>query len=124
MALSEDLTQGIAQIKSTLKSGGLLRPIEWLKKTGDKDERGRQAVSTTMLDVLIQRRPGLDRNEARVTQQQDQTLLIILDPVAITTDDTFRWGSPAHTYSVKSIDGVVKNEGTGVRFSSEVTVIR
>ena len=49
-------------------------------------------------------------------------MLTILDPVAITDSDTFRWGE--HTYKVSKIDGVIKNESTGVRFSSEVTVIR
>ena len=120
--LATQLSQGIAQMKSTLLQGGLLRSVQWLQRTGDKDERGRQAVTTKLLDALIERRPGLDRNEARVTEQQDQTLLIILDPISVSTDDLFRWGG--HSYKVSKIDGVVKNEATGVRFSSEVVVIR
>ena len=36
----------------------------------------------------------------------------------------FRFGDPIHVYKIKAIDGVVANEETGVRFSSEVTVIR
>ena len=123
MALAESLTQGIAQIKSTLKTGGLLRPVEWLKRTGDKGERGRQAVSPTMLDALIESRPALDRSTID-TDRADDTVLIILDPVAITDEDTFRWGNPAHTYKVSKIDGVVQDAETGVRFASEVTVIR
>ena len=123
MALADSLTSGIATIKSTLKSGGLLRPVEWLRRTGDKDVRGRQAVSTTMLDALIESRPALDRS-ALDTDRSDDTVLIILDPVAISDSDTFKWGEPPHIYKVSKIDGVVKNEGTGVRFSSEVTVIR
>ena len=123
MALADNLTSGIATIKSTLKAGGLLRPVEWLRRTGDKDVRGRQAVSTTMLDALIESRPALDRS-ALDTDRSDNTILIILDPVAISDTDTFRWGAPAHTYKVKKIDGVIQNEGTGVRFSSEVTVVR
>ena len=123
MALADSLTSGISTIKTTLKTGGLLRPVEWLKRTGDKDVRGRQAVSSQMLDALIEQRPGLDRSTID-TDRQDNTVLIILDPVAITDADTFRWGNPSHTYKVKKIDGVVKNESTGVRFSSEVTVIR
>ena len=123
MALADSLTSGIASIKSTLKNGGLLRPVEWLRRTGDKDERGRQAVTTTMLDALIEDKPALDRSTID-TDRSDNTVLTILDPVAITDADTFRWGSPAHTYKVAKIDGIVKNEGTGVRFSSEVTVIR
>ena len=49
-------------------------------------------------------------------------MLTILDPVAITDEHLFRWGG--HTYKVSKVDGVIKNETTGVRFSSEVTVIR
>ena len=123
MALADDLTSGIATIKSTLKSGGLLRPVEWLRRTGEKDVRGRQAVSPTMLDALIESRPALDRS-ALSTERSDDTVLIILDPVAISDSDTFKWGEPPHIYKVSKIDGVVQNEGTGVRFSSEVTVIR
>ena len=123
MALADDLTSGIATAKSTLKSGGLLRPVSWLRRTGDKDVRGRQAVSTTMLDALIESRPALDRDRLD-TERADDTVLIILDPVAISDSDTFKWGEPPHIYKVSKIDGVVKNEGTGVRFSSEVTVIR
>ena len=76
-----------------------------------------------MIDALIEQRPALDRSTID-TDRADNTVLIILDPVAITDTDTFRWGNPAHTYKVKAIDGVIQNEGTGVRFSSEVTVIR
>ena len=99
----------------------LLRSVEWHQPTGEKDVRGRQAVSITLLDALIEQRPELDRS-ASDTDRSDNTTLTILDPVAITDDDTFRWGG--HTYKVKAVDGVVKNETTGVRFSSEVTVIR
>ena len=123
MALADDLTSGISSAKSAFKTGGLLRPVEWLQRTGDKDERGRQAVTTTMLDALIEDKPALDRSTID-TDRADNTVLIILDPVAITDADTFRWGNPAHTYKVSKIDGVIQNEGTGVRFSSEVTVIR
>ena len=123
MAISDSLTSGIASIKSTLKNGGLLRPVEWLRRTGDKDERGRQAVTTTMLDALIEDKPALDRSTID-TDRADNTILTILEPVAIKDSDTFRWGSPAHTYKVSKIDGIIQNEGTGVRFSSEVTVIR
>ena len=49
-------------------------------------------------------------------------MLTILDPVAITDSDTFRWGD--HIYKVSKINGIVQDEDTGVRFSSEVTVIR
>ena len=77
-----------------------------------------------MIDALIEQRPALDRGSGFTTDRSDNTVLLILDPVAITDDHTFRWGEPPHVYSVKAIDGVVANEETGVRFSSEVTVIR
>ena len=48
----------------------------------------------------------------------------VIDPVTILTEHQFRWGYPPHTYKIKSVDGVVQNESSGVRFSSEVTVIR
>ena len=123
MALADSLTTGIASIKSTLKTGGLLRPVEWLRRTGDKDERGRQAVTVTMIDALIEDKPALARSTID-TGRADNTILTILQPVAIKDSDTFRWGDPAHVYKVKKIDGVVEDEETGVRFASEVTVIR
>ena len=121
MGLADTLTRGIATAKRTTSQ--FLQPVEWLRRTGDKDERGRQAVSTTMLDVLIEQRPGLNRSTID-TDRADDTVLTLLDPLAITDDDTFRWGDPAHTYKVSKIDGVVQDAETGVRFASEVTVIR
>ena len=115
------LTNGVATLKSTLLAGGLLRSVEWLRKTGPKDVRGRQDVSTTLIDALIEQRPALDRS-ALDTDRADDTVLTILDPLAITDEHFFKWGG--HTYRVKEVDGVIKNESTGVRFSSEVTVIR
>ena len=115
------LTRGVATLKSTLLAGGLLRSIEWRQRTGEPDVRGRQAVTTTLIDALIEQRPELNRDRID-TDREDDTVLTILDPVAITDSDTFKWGD--HIYSVKKIDGVIQNESTGVRFSSEVTVIR
>ena len=115
------LTNGVATLKSTLLAGGLLRSIEWLRKTGPKDVRGRQAVTTTLIDALIEQRPALDRDRID-TDRADDTVLTILDPLAITDEHFFKWGG--NTYRVKAVDGVIKNESTGVRFSSEVTVIR
>ena len=119
--LANSLTSGIATIKSTLLAGGLLRAVEWHQPTGPRDVRGRQAVSVSLLDVLIEERPGLARSTID-TDRTDNTVLTILDPVAITDEHLFRWGD--QTYKVSKIDGVVKSEATGVRFSSEVTVIR
>ena len=59
----------------------------------------------------------VDRHEA-------YTVLVVLDPLAIKTEHTFRWGNPPHVYSIQSVDGIVQDETTGVRFSSEIVVIR
>ena len=122
MGLADTLTRGIATAKRT--TAQFLQPVEWLRKTGDKDERGRQAVTVTTIDALIEQRPQLDRAQSRVTDRADDTVLTILQPLKITDADTFRWGNPAHVYKVSKIDGVVQNAETGVRFASEVTVIR
>ena len=58
------------------------------------------------------------------TDRADNTVLTILDPLAITDEHSFRWGDPPHTYSVKAVDGIVADEDTGTRYASEVTVIR
>ena len=88
-----------------------MREIEWRQKAGQIDVRGRQGVSTTLLDVLIEDRPALDHDRI-TTDRADDTVLIILDPVAIIDSDTFRWGDPPHTYSVKKIDGLLQDENT------------
>ena len=123
MTLDTTLTRSIAATKRRLLKGGLLQPIEWRQKTGPIDVRGRQGVSTTLIDALIEERPALDRDRLS-TERADDTVLTILEPVAIIDSDTFRWGDPPHVYSVKKIDGVIKNETTGTRYASEVTVIR
>ena len=121
MALADTLTRTIAQTKRGFLKGGVLQPVEWLRKIGEKDVRGRQAVSTTLIDAFIEQRPALDRDRIG-TDRADNTVLTILDPVAITDEDLFRWGE--HTYSVKKVSGLIKDEESGVRFSSEVTVVR
>ena len=123
MALSDALTRTIAQKKRRLLAGGVLQEIEWRRRTGEPDVRGRQSVTTTLIDALIEQRPELNRDRID-TDRADDTVLTILDPVAITDTDTFRWGDPPDTYSVKKISGLLEDESTGVRFSSEVTVIR
>ena len=120
---ADAITARVASTKRRLLAGGMLREVEWLRKTGPIDVRGRQAVSTTLIDAFIEQRPALDRDRIG-TDRADNTVLTILEPVAIIDSDTFRWGDPTHTYSVKKIDGLLKNEDTGVRFSSEVVVIR
>ena len=117
------LTARIAAVKKRLLYGGVLQPVGWLRKTGPQDQRGRQAVSTTLIDALIEQRPALDRDRG-ATDRADATVLTILDPLAITDEHLFRWGDPPHTYKVSKVDGVIQDEETGTRFSSEVTVIR
>ena len=120
---ADALTARIAAVKRRMIAGGVLQQIEWLRRTGERDVRGRQAVTTTLIDALIEQRPALERDRID-TDRADDTVLTILDPVAITDEHLFKWGDPPDTYSVKKVDGVIKNESTGVRFASEVTVIR
>ena len=121
MALADALTRTIAQTKRRLVAGGVMQEVAWRRRTGEPDVRGRYAVSTTLIDALIEQRPELNRDRID-TDREDDTVLTILDPLAITDSDTFRWGD--HTYKVKKIDGLVQDEETGTRFSSTVIVIR
>ena len=121
--LDDVITARLAATKRRLLAGGLLQEIEWGVHTGEPDIRGRRTFTYSTLDALIEERPALDRG-ASDTDRADNTVITILDPVAITDAHTFRWGDPPHTYSVKSIDGLLQTEETGVIFSSEVTVIR
>ena len=89
--LDDALTARIAAAKRRLTTGGLLRPVEWLRPDGVRDVRGRQGVTTTMLDALIQDDLALDRDRTD-TDRNDDTLLTILEPVAITDEHLFRWG--------------------------------
>ena len=118
------ITARIAAVKKRLLVGGMLRSVEWMQRIGDRDMRGRQDVKVKIIDAIIQTRPGLDRGLARATDRSDNTVLIILDPVAIKDSDTFRWGEPIRAYRIKQVDGLLKDEENGIRFFSEVTVIR
>ena len=120
---ADALTARIAASKRRLLAGGVLQPVEWLRRTGERDVRGRQAVTTTLIDAFIEQRPALERSTLS-TERSDDTVLVIFDPLAITDEHLFRWGDPPDTYSVKKVDGVVRDEETGTRFFSEVTVIR
>ena len=121
----------IARIRSTksrLLEGGLLREVEWgvvvpVTPPDIPDPRGRKTFTYSTLDVLIEQRPGLDRASS-ATDRDDNTVLIILDPVAISDTDTFRFGDPIHVYKVKKIDGLLQDAEAGTRFFTEVTVIR
>ena len=88
-----------------------------------RDERGRITYAYSDLDALIEERPALDRGTLD-TNRADNTVVVILDPVAITDEHLFRWGEPAHVYKVKAIDGLLQDEETGTRYFSEVVVIR
>ena len=116
------LTARIAATKRRLLEGGLLQPVSW-GIPGPPDIRGRRVFTYFMLDALIDQRPALDRSTID-TDRADDIKVIILDPLAISDSHLFRWGEPIHVYSIKAIDGIIQNEETGVRFTSEVTVIR
>ena len=110
--------------KRRLTAKGLLRNIEWRVPSGTRDERGRQTVTTTMIDAFIEDRPGVDRTGARTTERDDDTVVLLLDPRAVFDTHTFRWGNPAHVYRIKGIVGVIQDIDTGTRYYSEITVIR
>ena len=119
--VADAITARIAATKRRLLDGGVLQPVEW-GVPGEPDVRGRKTFTYSMLDAVVEQRPALQREGGFTTDRADNTVLIILDPVAITDGHTFRWGG--HTYKVKAIDGVVQNAVNGVLLSSEVTVIR
>ena len=121
--LAGAITARIASAKRRLAVGGLLRSIEWGRRTGKKDVRGRRTFTYSTIDALIEDRPALDRATSD-TDRADNTILTILDPVAILTEHLFRWGEPPHVYKIKAVEGLLQDEETGVMFSSEVTVIR
>ena len=121
--IADALTARIAANKRRLLAGGMLQEVEWGRPGGVSDERGRQSFTFSMLDALIEQRPALDRSTTD-TDRADDTVLTILDPVAITDEHLFRWGSPPHVYKIKAVEGLLQNGETGTRYASEVTVIR
>ena len=122
-ALMTRLTARIAAAKSRLLAGGVLQTVEWGIPTGERDNRGRTAYEYSEIYAMIEDRPALDRGSS-ATDRADATILTILDPVAILDEDLFRWGDPPHTHRVKAIDGLLQDEETGVRFASEVEIVR
>ena len=120
--LDDALTARIATAKKRLLDGGLLQEVEW-GKPGERDVMGRRPFTYSTLDAFIEQRPALDRGTLD-TDRADNTVLTILDPLAITDEHVFRWGEPSHTYSIKAIDGLVQDEETGTRYASEVVVLR
>ena len=121
--LDAALTARIAATKQRLLDGGVLQEIEWGTPTGEPDVRGRVTFTYTPLDALIEQRPALDRGTLD-TDRADNTVVVILEPVSISTEHLFRWGDPLHVYSIKAVDGIVQDEETGTRYASEVIVIR
>ena len=121
-AIGNAITERIAATKRRLLDGGLLQPVAW-GIPGEPDVRGRKVFTYFMLDAMIEERPALDRG-ALSTERSDEIKLVILDPLAITDEHVFRWGDPVHVHKIKSVDGLVLSGETGVRFASEVTVIR
>ena len=113
----------LAATKRRLLAGGILQPVEWGVPTGEPDIRGRRTFTYSMLDALIEDRPALDRGGTS-TERSDHTVLVIFDPVAILTEHQFRWGEPPHVYKIKAVEGLLKNAETGMRYASEITVIR
>ena len=120
--VADAVTARIAAAKRRLKAGGLLQPVEW-GIGGERDMRGQRIFTYSPLDALIEDRPALARSTL-TTDRADNTVLVIFDPVAILTEHLFRWGDPPHVYKIKAVEGLLKNEETGVRFASEVIVIR
>ena len=123
MMIDDAITARIAAAKVRLLEGGLLQPVEWGVPVGERDERGRITYSYSDLDAFIEQRPGLDRSSVD-TDRTDNTLLIILDELAITDEHVFRWGAPPHVYKIKAVEGLLQDEETGTRYASEVTVVR
>ena len=123
--LDAALTARIEAAKLRLLEGGLLQPVEWgvVVPQDPPDPRGRKTYAYSPLYAFIEHRPGLDRG-AFSTDRADDTVLIILDPVAITDSHLFRWGEPLHTHQIKAVDGIIQDEETGTRYASEVIVIR
>ena len=121
--LDNALTARLAATKRRLLAGGVLQPVEWGVPTGPRDERGRRTYEYSEIDALIEDRPALDRGGTS-TERSDHTVLIILEPVAISTEHLFRWGDPPHVYKIKAVEGLLQDEETGTRYASEVTVIR
>ena len=70
------------------------------------------------LDAFIELRTGLDRSTLD-TGQADDTVLHILDPVAIFDDQLFRFGDPSsRLQDLKDpLDGLLSDEEAGTRYA-------
>ena len=123
--LDDALTARIAAAKRRLLEGGMLQVVDWgvVVPMDPPDPRGRKTYAFSPIDAFIEQRPALDRSTID-TDRADNTVLLILDPLAISDEHLFRWGDPPHVYKIKAVDGVVQDEETGTRYASEITVIR
>ena len=76
-----------------------------------------------MLDALIEQRPALDRGD---TQHRPGRQHGADDPRSAGNFGLAHVpvGDPPHVYRIKAVEGLLKDEETGVRFASEITVIR
>ena len=97
--LDDALTARIAATKRRLIAGGLLQEIQWgvVVPQDPPDPRGRKVYEYSEIDALIEQRPALDR-ETLGTERSDNTVVTILDPLAITDEHLFRWGDPPHSH--------------------------
>ena len=92
--MADAITARIAATKRRLLDGGVLQPVEW-GVPGEPDVRGRKTFTYSLLDAVVEQRPALQREGGFTTDRADNTVLIILDPVAITDGHTFPMGRPA-----------------------------
>ena len=79
-----------------------------MSRVASRTYAGGVTIEYSPLDALIEQRPALDRGTLD-TDRADNTVLTILDPLAITDEHTFRWGEPPHVYKVKAIDGLLQD---------------
>ena len=123
--LDDVLAARIAAAKARLLAGGLLLEIEWgvIVPQDPPDPRGRKTYAFSPLDAYIEQLHELDRGAAS-TERADNTVLHILDPVAIFDDQLFRFGDPIHVYGIKEINGLLSDEEAGTRYASSVVLIR
>ena len=114
-ALRTQSTARIAATKRRCLEGGLLQLVSWGVPIGEPDIRGRITYAYSEIDALIEQRPALDRSTLS-TDRADNTVLTILEPLAITDEHLFQWGDPVHVHKIKAVDGIVQDEASGVRF--------
>ena len=121
--LDDALTARIAAAKRHCLEGGLLQEVEW-GVPGEPDIRGRRIFTYSMLDALIEQRPGLDRATID-TGRADNTGAD--DPRSRRNFGLAHGSGGANRLTStrsKAVEGLLKNAETGTRYASEITVIR